>query len=223
MAKNEFINLKEQQAFEYLFAEPQDSGRVFFVATLRVTDDKGIDRLFEAIREEAGKSGANCFRVEEYMQGTKKSSLTLSTYFALQDYLNENNKLKEKNVIYIFGNDKDGDGKTFFKFNGKKTAVKNRTYIRYENDIGAKAEISKGGFTGTSVTITGSPEKSASYLTLSGWGFAPFGGYMGTAVNNGAFDVAVGGISINTGKIHYINPNLANLLLQVWKENDTDK
>jgi hypothetical protein len=216
--ENQSVALNPQNEFEYLFIEPQDTNKVFFVALVRATGDQGIARLFEAVRRTACKAGANCFRVEEYIQGDKKSSLTLRTYYAYQEYLLDNDKLKERNVIYVFGNDKSGDGKTSFKFNGEKKEVKNREYFRYENAIGDKVKISKGGFTGTSVTITGDLNKPSSYLTLSGLAAAPFGAYAGSYGAGTAYGGVGAGVSISTGRINYIDLNFANLLLNIWTE-----
>lgn len=214
--ENRSLDLNGQNEFEYLFTEPQDSNKIFYVATIRATGSEGIAALFGAIRNYACKAGADCFRVEEYIRGEKKSSLTLRTYYAYQDYLAENDKFKEKNVIYVFGNDKSGDGKTSFKINGKKTDVKNRTFYRYENAEGGVVKISKGGFIGTSVTITGDLNKPSTYLTLSGLGASPFGAYAGSAGAGTAYATVGAGVAISTGKINYIDPNLANVLLNVW-------
>ena len=220
LERGEATNLKKQTIIEYLYEEPEEDNRIFFVATLKASGFEDVAQLFDAVRFEAGRMGANCFRLEEYVPDENNSSLTLRTYFALQDYLSENDQLKERNVIYVFGNDKSDDGNISFKINGKKTKVKSREYFRYENGIGERAKISKGGFMGASVAIDGAENKPATYLTVSGFGLAPAGGYVEGHIGSVAYSGFGVGISIATGKINYISPNLANLLLLIWKESE---
>ena len=220
LEKGETANLKKQPKIDYLFTEPDNDERIFYVATVNAIGFKNVAQLFDAIRLEAGRMGANCFRLEEYIPGEKNSSLTLRTYFALQDYLDENDQLNELNVIYVFGNDKFEVGNISFKINGKKTEINNRTYLRYENEIGGKIKINKGGFTGTSVTIKGEENRPATYLSLSGFNVVPAAGYSTMNFGFGVLGGASASVSLSTGKINYIDPNLANLLLLIWKESE---
>ena len=80
LEKGETANLKKQPKIDYLFSEPEDDDRIYFVATLRAVGNKDIAQLFNVIRKEAGKMGANCFRLEEFIPGENISSLTLTIY-----------------------------------------------------------------------------------------------------------------------------------------------
>ncbi len=222
LEKSDVKDLKKQKDFDYLHVKDDTTKMFIFVGTIKASGNYNIARLYESIMLEANKLGANCFRLVDYNEESKKSSLTLNVYFASTLVLVENELFKERNVVYIFGNDKDDDGKTSFKLNGKKAEVGNKEYLRIENPSGNQVKVSKGGFTGASVQITGESNKSATYLTLSGLGVAPSGGYYsgGYSGSGVAYGGVGAGISISTGKINYMNPGLANILLQIWKKEE---
>lgn len=213
--------VEDFEDFEYLFVD-QNSEHVMPIATIQATGKYGVADLFFSIQGEANARGANAFKVVEYVNDDVTnglSSLTLATFFVDKQLLAENNEYKEKNVIYIFGNDKKGAGKTSFKLNGKKKEVKYRHYYKYENQPFLETKISKGGIFGAETSIIGDDNKPAVFLTLSGLGVgaqAAYGGHSGGgyAYGGGGF-----GVSINTGKIKFMNPNLAYLLIEIWEEN----
>lgn len=212
-------NLSVQEDFEYLFIEDKDE--LIPVAIIQASGKNNIAELFASIQQEANKLGANCFKVVQYLNDdatSKQSSLTLKTFFAQQSILLKNDEYNESNVIYIFGKDKKGDGKTSFKLNNTKYSVENRTYFRYENEAFQEVEISKGGLFGTSLSIFGNTNQPAVFLTLSGLGVAPtavFERYVGAGLAYGGGGL---GLSFRTGNIEYMKPNLALLLIELWEK-----
>ncbi|MCD7971960.1 MAG: hypothetical protein LUG18_04735 [Candidatus Azobacteroides sp.] len=221
--KNNITGLKEQTEFEYLFNP--DTEKLTPVAILRAWGKYNISQLFNTVREEANKLGANCFIVTEYVNDdmtSKNSSLTLNVYFAEENILMENDRKKEKNVVYIFGKDKAGKGKTSFKFNGEKTDIPNREFFRYEPEAYENINIKKGGIFGADLQISGVTISNIPvYLTLSGLGVQqtlPFGNEAVERPYNGS----AYGIAINTGSIKFMEPALANVLIQVWKKKDNN-
>ena len=219
--ETETAHFAVQKDFEYLFVDQASQG-IIPIATIQASGKWNIADLFFAIQNEANQRGANAFKVVEYINDdeitNKQSLLTLVVFFVGKSVLTENNSLKEKNVVYIFGNDKVGEGKTSFKLNGKKEKVKNRHYYKFENKPFNELKISKGGIFGAETSIIGDDNKLPVFLTLSGLGIAPKVVYKGYKYTGSAYATGGFGISINTGSIEFMNPNLAYLLIAVWEE-----
>ncbi len=211
IAKNDTLNKNKDDYFGYLFQET-NLEQAKLVAKVR---GKGklsrFTEVFNQIKKKTSKIGANSFLVENYNKiDSVTFEIVLATYFCTDELLKNNFKNIPKNFIYVFGNENFEQNKQkSFKVNGEKQEISSGKYKKFEVKVGEELKINKGGFSGMTLWITGKEDKGSTFLSLTGLGLMG-GGY--NPVNRGM------GITINTGRINPIEPNLGLLLLKIFEE-----
>ena len=188
-----------------------DTTSLTFIATYKVSGK--INKLniidhFYLIHEKAKKIGANAYTLDYYYSDTANNIATtiMSTYFVSNAVLIQNDKLKPKNIIYIFGDDKIflKNKTTSFEVNGVVKEIKNTTeYFKYQLKNGEKVILSKGDAIGPIMTIDGEKDRSALYFRVSGF-------------NAGVQPVPMG-VTFNSGQIHPTDKNLSEFLSLILK------
>lgn len=169
-----------------------------------------LGHLFTAIADEAKNSGANAYHIVSFKEGDSQneSELVLDTYHIQDSNIKYQSTLIEKNKIYIIGEPVVNGGNTSkFKVNGEKKEVKDNTFATIALKENEEVKIVKGGITGMAVWAKWKPEQFNKFYSFSGMGLDGAG--FGT---NGM------GVSINTGKIYPVDPDLGYFLIQVLKE-----
>ena len=200
---------------DFSFIEPRTDMNLFtFVGTIRATGSDGlakIEVLFFKLKETAHELGANCFKLNDFLQTDvpRQSILTLDVYQANDSTLNLNFENHEKNVVYVFGDERKTSDKYTFKIDNVKMEFKAGTYFRYENKVGQEVKINKGGFTGMTLWIKWKENKPSSFLTLTGLG-----------LGGGQVPYGTVGVAFNTGRINRVDGNLGHLLTQVMEKSE---
>lgn len=209
--KNDTLQRPEYQEFIYL-NEVTDSNPSKFVATIKSEGSlKKPSLLFEKIKDAAQNLGANSFKYVSFkMNDTESGELVLKAYFSADSLLTANFKNIPKNKVYVYGDENMlGNKIQGYKVDGKKMEIGAGKFKVYDVAIGESLKINKGGFTGLTLWIEGKEDKGASFLSFSGIGLAD------TQYIPGQPGI---GVSINTGKIHRIEPNMALLFLHIFEE-----
>ena len=208
------LQLPKQKSFTFLQSQT-DTNSLKFVATIKVTregEDVGLDFMFNKIKKVAQNMGANTFKLNAY---NKIDSLGINTflldiYYASDSILEKNSANNQKNIVYVFGNPNKINHSTSFKIDGNKKEIKGGTYFKYILDTKQEVKINKGGLTGVTVWIKWKENKPATFLTLTGFGV---GG--GAVPPPGQL-----GITFNTGRINYIDPDFGRLLISLLPEGE---
>jgi len=215
LLKSEISNLPESEVFTTL--EPiTDTSEIKFVATISAKDKNkksNIEFLFFEIRKEATKMGANCFKVKSFQRGGEKNEtiLILDCYFLDESTIKKNIENREKNVVYIFGREREDDNSTSFKINGVEKEIKSGTFYKIILKPNEKIKISKGGITGASVVLNWEKNKEPIFLSLSGFGLASLD------------KQPANGIGFTSGSIdRIINKSFGLLLTKLLKQGNDD-
>ena len=200
----------------FAFIEPEIGiEQLAYVATFKATGRKStadIFRMLDGIRSKSRFYGSNCFVLSSFERHGPHGevSLVLDTYFASDSILEANLASRAKNVCFIFGDDNpDKERLHTFKINGEEKAIISGTYYRQEIKEREEIRINKGGFTGATVKLKWMPDMNAVYLSQSGPGIGGISPPMG--------NVGVG-ISVNTGRLNYMESNLGRLLIELLEE-----
>lgn len=189
-----------------------DTAKLIKVAQIKVSGSiENPTQLFLKIKTEAQKLGANAFRFNDFKKNEDNSAeLILDVYFSNDEILETNFKNIPKNKIYVFGDDNLLSTKSQnYKVDGIKYEIGAGQYKEFSVKVGEEVKINKGGFTGMTIWIKGIEEKSSSFINFSG---ANVTGAAYNPYNRGV------GISINTGFINKMEPNIALFLLKIFKE-----
>jgi hypothetical protein len=213
LEKGDTLQKPKYVQFIYL-SEKTSLDSITFVARIKATGSlHNVSNLFLFINAEAQKLGANAFKFESFkMVDSQNGELVLSTYYSNGegDFFDVNFQNLPKNKIYIFGNQDMIASKTqSYKVNGEKHEIESGKFAQFEIKENEEVKINKGGFTGMTLWVKRKPEGYSSFLNFSGIGLN------GTSYN--AYSGGVG-VSINTGTINKIEPNLALALLKIYSE-----
>ncbi len=212
--KHENIATKSNDE-DFSFIEPITDINLFtYVGTIRANGlDKfaKIEVLFFKLKKTAHELGANCFKLTSFLQTDvpRQSSLTLDVYQANDSVVNLNFENHEKNIVYVFGDERKTNDKYTFKIDNEKKEFKAGTYFRYENKVGQEVKINKGGLTGMTLWIKWKENKPSSFLTLTGLG-----------LGGGQVPYGTVGPAFNTGRINRVDGNLGHLLTQVIEKSE---
>lgn len=197
----------------FAFIEPTtDTSQIKFVATILACErnkKSNIENLYFKIREEATKLGANCYKLKSFERGgsNNEAILILECFVATEITLNQNTANHEKNVVFIFGNEREDDEAIFFKVNGETKEIKSGSYFKFTLEPDENLRISIGGFTGESIKLKWEKDKKPAFYSLSGLGISPVA--QSTSI----------GIGVNTGRINLIkNISVGFLLTQLLKQ-----
>ena len=208
LAVNDTLQHPKYQQFIYL--SPSASvDQAVFVAKIKATGSlKNISDLFDKIKIKAQAYGANAFQFVAFTAANpKEGELTLAAYYAKDALLDSNFESLPKNKLYVYGNDNFLETKSqSYKVQGQKQEIASGQYQVYDLTLQKELRINKGGFTGMTLFLSKQTEGYCYFLNFGGIGLA------GAAVNNyGGI-----GVSISTGSISHVEPNLALLLLQLF-------
>jgi len=201
----------QHQEFSFL-SDSTDSAKAVFVAQIKATGSlKNTSYFYYFIKNKAQEMGANAFRLDRFNKLDRNNGeLILSTYYATEELFVANSGFLPQNTVYIFGYDDLTSHKTqSYKINGTKYSIAAGEFASYNLNDGTAYKINKGGLTGMTYWIKGKAEEDCSFLSFSGVG-----------LNNADYAMYPNGVgvSINTGKINNVDPNLALLLLKLYQE-----
>jgi hypothetical protein len=200
---------------DFAFIEPAtDTTNLEFVATIKATGkaNGSVQDAYFTIREQATKTGANCFRLSSYTRNDSLHTVTLvlDTYFGNDSVLNANFGRHEESAVFVIGDDNPAEGKTYtFKVNGNKKTINSGTYFKQIIKEGETIKINKGGISGMTIWFKYTPGKKATFLTLTGVG-----------LGGGAVPGDIVGVAVNTGRLHHIPGDLGCLLKNILKQNE---
>lgn len=211
LEKKDSLKTSENEFFVFL-DEKTNVANSHFLAKIKSTGKIDvISNLYEVIKTESQRIGANSFKFIEYKKiDNENAQLTLEVYFTDENLLQENFKNIEKNKVFIFGNDDFIKYKREnFKIDNNKYEIGSGEFMTFQTQIGKELKISKGGFTGMTIWIKGKENKPSSFLNFSGFGLA------GADYNPYSGGVGVG---FTTGRINNFDPNLGLLLTKIFKK-----
>jgi len=207
---------QDYEVFHFLADEIDiDSSR--YIGRLRASEREDmatIDELMNALRGKAFEMGANAFQIDRVVSSpdTNLVSVQLDIFEVSDSVVKRNENYFTNNMVYVFGDLDPDDDSTSFELNEKSVAVAPLRYIAHQNEVGEKTTISIGGFlTGAKLTLQGEKGRPPTYWSLSEFGMGPYSG-VGPG-SPGGF-----GVSINTGRVHPVNPNLGRFLVHVLEE-----
>ncbi len=210
LAVNDTLQHPKYQQFIYL--SPSASvDQAVFVAKIKANGSlKNISDLFDKIKIKAQAYGANAFQFVAFTAANpQEGELTLATYYAEDALLDSNFESLPKNKLYVYGNDNFLETKSqSYKVQGQKQEIASGQYQVYDLTLQKELRINKGGFTGMTLFLSKQTEGYCYFLNFGGIGLA------GAAVNT----YGGVGVSITTGSISHVEPNLALLLLQLFTE-----
>lgn len=206
---------------KYAFIEPStDTSDIKFVATIYAKDKNrksNIEAMYFGIREKANKLGANCYRLKSFTRDTLNSEavLILDSYVAPDTVLSQNKANHEKNVVFVFGNEREGDKTMSFHLNGETKEIKSGTYYKISLEEGKDIKVSKGGTVGGAwVWLGWEKDKQPDFFSLSGFGLMDWSEQQRPSMFNQGSS-----IGFHTGGINRIgNISLGLLLTQLLKQ-----
>lgn len=220
LSKGEIRALPESKIFAFL--EPiVNTGQIELVATIQAKykgKDSVMEKLYFAIRKRATAMGATCYKVRSFTQSAtgKETVLVLDCYYAGETVMKFNTDNHELNTIFIFGKESPEGKSVTFRLNGESHEIEGGTYFKYVMKEGEEVKISKGGFTGSALTINWKPEQQPLFYTLSGFGLSDAN--PPPMVHSSGMAPTMG-VSITTGEIHSItNISLGLLMTQLLKQ-----
>lgn len=196
------------------YIEPAtDTAGFVFIASLKASGGEtgGVGPLYYKIWNKAIQLRANAYRLMGYEPGdsTHTPTLLLDCYYTVDTLLKLNARHHEKNVVYVFGS-VEPHGKSYsVKIDNVKKDIAGGTYFRYPIVEKQEVKVATGGFGGATAWIKWGEDRTAVFLTLSGFGLAgapyqPRG-------------VAVG---FSLHQLNYMDDGLGYLLVQVLKKEE---
>jgi hypothetical protein len=210
LESNDTLQRPKYQQFIYL-SPTTAVDQAVFVAKIKARGSlKNISDLFDQIKVKAQSYGANAFQFVAFTAANPpEGELILNAYFAEDALLDTNFESLPKNKLYVYGTDNFMETKTqSYKVQGQKQEIASGQYQIYDLSIQDEWRINKGGFTGMTLFLSKQTDGNSYFLNFGGIGLA------GAAVNPyGGI-----GVSISTGSISHVEPNLALLLLHIFTE-----
>jgi hypothetical protein len=161
----------------YFIHEYIDTSKLVFVATIKASFNDattGVENLFVAIKNKANKLHANCFRPHSFLRNDSARSLTLTldTYFASDEVVEENQSKRTKNLICIFSGEKtEQNALQTVVVNGSTIKLPANSYFTYPIKEGETVHVKKSGIESATKKITWNNKQMPVYLILWG-GFA---------------------------------------------------
>ncbi len=210
LEKADTIQKPEYQIFIYIDDKTDLSG-VVYVGKIKASGQlKDVSSLFNSIKTSAQKVGATAFKFESFRKtDAENGELVLSVYFVEGEFFDRNFLNIPANKIFIFGSPDLTENKSQgYKLDGKKYEIESGKFQQFDIPENKEIKVVKGGFTGMAIWV----KRKES-------GYSSFFGFSGIGVNQvGITPGGGGGISINTGTIHKLEPNLALALLRIYSE-----
>lgn len=208
---NDTLQRPKYQQFIYLSPTTAVEQAVF-VAQIKASGSlRHITALYDTIKAKAQAYGANAFQFVSFTApDPKNGELILNTYLAPDELLDTNFDALPKNKLYVYGSANFLDTNLqSYKVQGQKQAIGAGQFRVYDLTEQEELRINKGGFTGMTLFLSKQTNGYCQFLTFGGIGLA------GAAVNT----YGGVGVSITTGSISHLEPNLALLLLHIYTEN----
>ncbi len=205
VSSSEQGNLPATDLFTFL-EHSLDTGALVFVASIQAKDNDRkeiIESMYFAIREQATKLGANCFKLKSFIRDTLDSEafLVLDCYVASDEVLNINRTLRENDAVFLFGEERKDSKSMKVNVNKEEKEIKAGTYLKYVLKENEELLLSKGGITGVSFLLKGEKESKSTFYSLSGFGLSELSRQ------------PANGISFNTGRINQISNMSLGLLM----------
>ncbi|MEN9323391.1 MAG: hypothetical protein RL699_1171 [Bacteroidota bacterium] len=204
--------LQQPKYQQFIYLSPTTAvNQAVFVAKIKASGSlKNISDLFDKIKGKAQAYGANAFQFVAFTaQDPTVGELTLNTYYADDTLLDTNFETLPKNKLVVFGSDNFLETKVqSYKVQGQKQEIASGQYQVYDLSLQDELRLNKGGFTGMTLFLSKQTEGYCYFLNFGGIGLA------GAAVN----PYGGVGVSITTGSISHVEPNLALLLMQFFTE-----
>ena len=162
--------------------------------------------LFNYLWKTANDYGANAYKIDRVEMISGDTHIQISTYHIDEEELEKNLSLYPKNKVYVFGDldVKKGKGKRI-NLNKQRVELSPLEYVSYQNEVGKYTTVGIGGLLGAKVDIFGKEERLPVYLSLNGFGIGPG--------NN--FEIS---LSFNTGRIHPVDMNFGQFLINILTE-----
>jgi hypothetical protein len=192
---------------EFYFLHPQiDTVTTTFVGTFKASAEGNksrIENLYDVIRDEARKAGANAFKFVSFDRGEDEGALILDTFFADGTVISQSNQLSDRNIVFIFFEERPSpDHSITFKINENRRVLRGGQYYAYPIEESEQVKISKGGI--SSMRLSGGKNRSAAYLSLTEFGTGKV-----------SQQVRSSGTPYNENTIYTIDRNLGALLTLV--------
>ena len=164
--------LPEAKKFAYM--EPSiDTTNCTFITRIQSHEKNHkevIEKMYFASREKAMKMGCNGYRLNSFQRGGDHNDayLILDCYYLSDSLLSVNFKAHEKNVIYIFGNEREGDGDCHFKLMGNEKILKAGMFYKLKPKEGETLILNKGGSLGSTLHLTYDNTQEAAFYSITG-------------------------------------------------------
>ncbi len=170
--------------------------------------------LFQRFKDFSNNYGANSFRVNmiDINEYNDSSYIQLTIYSTSQTYLNENRDLYPSNKVFIIGNlDYSSEDTKKITINKIPVYIRSFEYIEYQNTVGEKLRINRGGMLGMTIKITGKVKRSPAFYSIGGVSVMP---------SSNVINPSVVGVSLSTGKFNIVDENLGFFLINILKNSD---
>ena len=130
--------------------------------------------LFNSFWETSNDYGANAYKIDRIEKKSDTTHVQISTYHFNEKVFEDNFRLYQKNMVYVFGDLDVKKGKPKkIRLNKQRVELSPFEYISYQNEVGEYATVSIGGFLGAKVDFFEKEERLPVYLSLNGFGIGP--------------------------------------------------
>jgi hypothetical protein len=211
LERNDTIEKPKEKLFVFICPET-DLTTSKLVAKIKATGNiNDVFSLFQTIKNEVQKIGANAFRFEDFNKiGDGNGELIVSTYFCKERVFENNYKNIPKNKVFIFGNQNLSERKSEnFKINEEEHEINSGVFKEFNLKIGEQLKINKGGGkTGKTYWINGEEDKIATFFSFTG---------IGLVENTFKLETEIGVIKVKADPFNIIDPNFGLTLLNIFE------
>lgn len=208
VGKNEnYVKKADPQRFERVATSFDLTGyeRVAVLAGYSPNSRKGtLADLFRKFWEMTNELGANAFVVTRAETISDTTHVEIDVYFFDKETHDRNYSLYPDNMVYVLGGLKLSKPRARkITFNGETILLHPLEYIAYQNKVGETTDISLGGALGAKYWIKGREGRLPEHFSTTGFGF-------GSSPPQGM------GVSVHTGRLHPVELNFGQFLVQVF-------
>ncbi len=175
----------------------------YFTSKIKIVSNDFND-ILKILQKTSINHSANAFKLIKSSKVNNQTVVILDLFSAKSELIRANNKLNEKNTIYIFGNDKKTQK---FKINRKRIDLKPNEIFKYVITKDSPIKINKGGITGESRYHKWQENQPLIFYIFGSGNLTP-------TSSNGYSDLS---LSRNTGKIYEMDTDFAKLLMDLKK------
>lgn len=210
LERNDTIEKPKEKLFVFLCPET-DLTTSKLVAKIKATGNiNDVFSLFQTIKNEVQKIGANAFKFENFNKiGDKNGELIISTYFCNDSVFEKNYKNIPKNKVFIFGDQNLNKTKREdFTINGVEYEIQSGKFKEFELKIGEQLKINKGGGkTGKTYWVNGEKDKIAMFFSFTG---------IGLTESTHKLEIGNNTIKVKVDPFNIIDPNFGLTLLNIF-------